>query len=283
MRPILLAACALGACSIQPADEDVAANAAANAVTAAPATSLPIEPPLPGNTVSNATAPVIATPIPAPAPVIDETAQGAANVVQRYYALIADKKYAEAWALWENVGQASGLSAQAFAASFDKYSQYSAQVGAPGAIDSGAGQRYVTVPVQIIGKLKTGALVNMAGSVTLHRAAVDGASLEQKSWRIRTADIKPRPDAAATPLPAVDNRSRLTYKCIDGSRIAARFDPDNMRVTLVRGGRTLMLRQERMASGIRYAAGGTSFAGKGDNMTFSQPNQPPLPCSPLRR
>lgn len=279
MRPILLAACALGACSIQPADQEVAANATDNMVAEAPAATLPLEPQIAANSVGNATAPILE----APAPVVDETAQGAANVVQRYYALIGEKKYGEAWALWENVGQASGMTAKAFAASFDKYGQYDAQVGTPGAVDAGAGQRFVTVPVQIIGKLKTGALVNMAGSVTLHRAAVDGATLEQKSWRIRTADIKPRPDAAATPLPAVDNRSRLTYKCIDGSRIAARFDPDNMRVTLVRGGKTLVLKQEQMASGIRYAAGTTSFAGKGDTMTFSAPNQPPLPCSPLRR
>lgn len=280
MRPILLAACALGACSIQPADQDVAANATDNVVVEAPATSLPIEPPLPANSVSNATAPVIE----APAPVIDETAQGAADLVKRYYALIEHKDYAQAWALWEDVGKASGMTAQAFAASFDKYSDYRAQVGAPGAIDAGAGQRYVTVPVQVFGNLKAGnKLFNMAGSITLHRTAVDGASVEQKSWRIRTADIKPRPDAAATPLPAIDNRSSLTYKCIDGSRMAARFDPDNLRVTLVRGGKTLVLKQERMASGIRYAAGGTSFAGKGDNMTFSAPGQPPLPCSPIRR
>jgi membrane-bound inhibitor of C-type lysozyme len=170
-----------------------------------------------------------------------------------------------------------------FAASFDKYAAYNAQVGAPGAVDAGAGQRFVPVPVQINAKLKTGALVSMTGSVTLHRTVVDGASQEQKSWRIRTADIRPRPAPAATPLPPLDNRSTARYKCIDGSRLTAAFDPDNARVTITRAGKPLVLKQERVVSGIRYVGGGVSFAGKGESMTFSRPGLPPLPCSPIRR
>lgn len=277
MRFILLATCALGACTIQPADqnqsnETVVENVVADAVPNPP----PLQP-LPDNAANNGSTEV-------PAAVIDETAKGAADVVQRYYALIGEKKYAEAWALWEGVGQASGMTAQAFAASFDKYAAYNAQVGTPGAIDSGAGQRFVTVPVQINGKLKTGTLVAMSGSVILHRTVVDGAGVEQKSWRIRSADIKPRPDPGPTTTPPpLDNRSTARYKCIDGSRMTAAFDPDNGKVTITRAGKTIVLKQERVASGIRYAAGGTSFAGKGESMTFTQPGLPPLPCSPIRR
>lgn len=278
MRYVLLAACALGACTIQPADQNQAVNetvAADNATVVTP--NPPPLQPIPDNAVNAADTMTVT-------PAIDETAQGAADVVQRYYALIGEKKYAEAWALWEGVGKASGMTAQAFAASFDKYAAYNAQVGSPGAIDAGAGQRFVTVPVQINGKLKTGALVSMTGSVTLHRTGVDGATEEQKSWRIRTADIKPRPDPGPTATPPpLDNRSTARYKCIDGSRMNAAFDPDNGKVTLTRAGKTIVLKQERVASGIRYAAGGTSFAGKGESMTFTQPGLPPLPCSPIRR
>jgi hypothetical protein len=279
MRYILLATCALGACSIQPADQNQAVNETAlteNIVAETPANPPPLQP-IPDKAANGAsTVPI--------APAIDETAQGAADVVQRYYALIGEKKYAEAWALWEGVGKAPGMSAQAFAASFAKYAAYNAQVGAPGAIDAGAGQRFVTVPVQINGKLKTGALVAMAGSVTLHRTVVDGASEEQKSWRLRAADIKPRPDPGPiTTPPPLDNRSSARYKCIDGSRLSAAFDPDSGKVTITRAGKTLVLKQERVASGIRYAAGGTSFAGKGESMTFTRPGLPPLPCSPIRR
>ncbi|MBX3565743.1 MAG: MliC family protein [Sphingomonas sp.] len=279
MRPILLAACALGACTIQPADQNQTVNdtVVADNVVAETVPNPPPLQPVPDNAANGADTMTVT-------PAIDETAQGAADVVQRYYALISEKKYAEAWALWEDVGKASGMSAQAFAASFDKYATYTAQVGAPGAVDAGAGQRFVTVPVQVGGKLKTGALVSMTGSVTLHRTIVDGASAEQKSWRIRTADIKPRPDSGATtPPPPLDNRSTARYKCIDGSRMTAAFDPDNGKVTITRAGKTLVLKQERVASGVRYAAGGTSFAGKGESMTFTQQGLPPLPCSPIRR
>ncbi len=277
MRFILLAACALSACTFGPADQNQVNETVLpdNMVADAP-DNLVAPLPIPENAAEKA-----ATPVPE-APAVDETTQGAADVVQTYYALIGERKYAEAWALWENVGQASGMSAQAFAASFDKYAAYNAQVGAPGAVDAGAGQRFVTVPVQINAKLKTGALVSMTGSVTLHRTAVDGASREQKSWRIRTADIKPRAGDTATP-PPLDNRSSGRYKCIDGSRLTAAFDPDNGKVTITRGSKITVLKQERVASGIRYAAGGISFAGKGESMTFSRPGLPPLPCSPIRR
>ncbi|RYE03305.1 MAG: hypothetical protein EOP61_05265, partial [Sphingomonadales bacterium] len=142
MRVILLAACALGACTIQPADQNQANETTVENVVADAVPNPPPLQPIPDNAANAAsTAPA--------APAIDETAQGAANVVQRYYALIGEKKYADAWALWEGVGKASGMSAQAFAASFDKYAAYNAQVGSPGAVDAGAGQRFVTVPVQI--------------------------------------------------------------------------------------------------------------------------------------
>ena len=279
MRPILFAACTLSACSIQPADQEPANQVATENVVTAPQPITPYEGPVPVMATENAAIPASEMPI-----IVDETAQGAADVVQTYYALIEARKYAEAWALWENVGKASGMTAQAFAASFDKYAAYNAQIGAPGAVDAGAGQRFVTVPVQINGKLKTGGLVSMTGSLTLHRTAVDGATVEQKSWRIRTADIKPRPDPGPTTTPPpLDNRSTARYKCIDGSRLTATFDPDNAKVTITRAGKTLTLRQERVASGIRYAANGVSFAGKGESMTFAQPNLPPLPCSPIRR
>ena len=118
-----------------------------------------------------------------------DSAQGAANVVQNYYALIGAGKYAEAYKLWEP--EAAGMTRDAFVASFARYVQYNAQIGAPGAIDAGAGQRYVEVPVQLYGRFRTGKPFHMLGSVTLHRAAdIDGATPEQKNWRIKSTDIK---------------------------------------------------------------------------------------------
>ncbi|UIJ45610.1 hypothetical protein LZK98_01195 [Sphingomonas cannabina] len=121
-----------------------------------------------------------------------ESAQGAAQVVQSYYALVEQGRYDRAYALWEP--QSAGMSGKAFADSFAKYAEYHAEIGAPGRIDAGAGQRYVTVPVQAYGRLKSGEPFRLRGDVTLHRAGdIDGATAEQRSWRIRSIDLKPHP------------------------------------------------------------------------------------------
>ncbi|MBS0480457.1 MAG: hypothetical protein JSR79_14310 [Proteobacteria bacterium] len=128
------------------------------------------------------------------APFAPDSPQGAANVVQTYYALIGAGKYADAWKLWGDGGKASGQSADAFAASFAGYSEYHANIGAPGREDAGAGQRYITIPVQPYARLKDGKAVYWTGSVVLHRTAdIDGATAEDKAWRIQSIDLKPAP------------------------------------------------------------------------------------------
>ena len=162
----------------------------------------PLNPPAPGEPGG---LPDDRTPI-SEAPFAPDSAQGAANVVQTYYALIEGGKYRQAWALWGNGGKASGMSADAFARSFGKYSEYHANIGAPGRIDAGTGQRFVSVPVQIYGRMKdSGAPFNMRGDVTLHRTAdIDGATAEQKTWRISATNIKPSASDSSAPksLPA---------------------------------------------------------------------------------
>ncbi|HWK36237.1 hypothetical protein [Sphingomonas sp.] len=128
------------------------------------------------------------------APFTADSAQGAANVVQSYYALIEQRRYADAYALWEP--QAVAMTGKGFADSFAPYADYHAQIGAPGAIDAGAGQRYVTVPVQAYGRRVSGAPFHLRGEVTLHRTGdIDGATAAQRSWRIRGIALKPVPGA----------------------------------------------------------------------------------------
>lgn len=274
----MLACLPLAACS--PQSETSVANDATNTIGEPAPAVTPITPPAPGTPggLDNDTTPV------SEAPFTEDSAQGGANVVQTYYALLEAGKYRQAWALWENGGRASGMSAEAFAASFARYSEYHANIGAPGDVDAGAGQRYVSVPVQVYGKLKGGAAFNMRGAITLHRTEVDGATAEQRKWRIRATDIKPRPgEAAPGPQPGdVDNRSTARYRCIDGSRITAAFDPDKGIVTVTRrGARSVTLKQQRVASGISYAGGGFELRGKGDDMDFTAPGQPALPCTAI--
>lgn len=245
----------------------------------AAATPAPLTPPEPGTPGG---LPDDRTPI-SEAPFTPDSAQGAANVVQTYYALLGEGKYRQAWALWDDGGKASGMSAEGFAASFAKYTEYHANIGAPGEIDAGAGQRYVTVPVQVYGRLKQGAApVYMLGSVTLHRVGdIDGATAAQKSWHIRSADIKPRPGGKPTPVASVPATGIVTatYRCVDGSRINVRFDKGADTATLRSGGKLVaVLKGQRPASGIWYAARGYELRGKGQDATFTQPEMPPLAC-----
>jgi membrane-bound inhibitor of C-type lysozyme len=278
MRPFpLLPAAALAACTPQSASNMTAVDANTHlvdeTVNTAPAPPAPGEP----GGLDNDTTPV------SEAPFTPDSAQGAANVVQTFYALIEAGKYAEAWRLHDTATE--GQNEQSFAAGFAKYSEVHATIGAPGAIDAGAGQRYVTVPVQMYGRLKDGGKpFNLRGSVILHRTDVDGATAEQRAWRVRSVDLKPSPGDEAAALPSeIDNRSVARYRCMDGSKLAAAFDPDNRRVTISRAGRQLaVLQQTKTASGIAYAGGGYSFGGKGDAMSFTAPNMPPLACTAIR-
>ncbi|MES3029729.1 MAG: MliC family protein [Pseudomonadota bacterium] len=123
-----------------------------------------------------------------------QSAQGAANVVQTYFALLADKKFGEAQNLWSDGGKASGMSAQDFAASFGKYASYNAQIGTPGEIEGGAGSLFVEVPVVVYGTMKTGEPVNLKGKVRLRRVNdVPGATPDQLRWHISETALKPSP------------------------------------------------------------------------------------------
>ncbi|MEN2787106.1 hypothetical protein ACFOKI_04225 [Sphingomonas qilianensis] len=150
----------------------------------------PLDPPAPGTPGG---LPDDRTPM-SEAPFTAHSAQGAANVVQTYYALLGERKYAAAWALWGHDGADSRMTATAFAASFDKYSEYHATIGAPGEIEAGMSQRWVTVPVQIHARHRTGKPVYLIGQATVHRIAEGvGASKAQQRWRIRTIELRPAP------------------------------------------------------------------------------------------
>lgn len=209
----LLAACGQPAASNDSAAgiDTQAAQPAAEApapteVAATPAptgTAAPTPTPSPTPTSSPSSAPV--QPIPpgqpgglpddrtpvAEGPIEAGSAQDAANVVQTYFALLEAGKYGQAYRLWEPA--AVGMNRAAFTRSFAKYAEYHAEVGAPGRVDAGAGQRYVTVPVQVYGRLKTGGPFRMRGDVILHRTGdIDGATAAQRRWRIRDTTLKPR-------------------------------------------------------------------------------------------
>ena len=67
------------------------------------------------------------------------------------------------------------------------------QTRSPGRIEGAAGSRYVTVPVTIQASHQDGSNHRYAGTYTLRRAVVDGASEEQRAWRIESADLRELP------------------------------------------------------------------------------------------
>lgn len=141
----------------------------------------PVEPPAPGTPggLPDDRTPIAERPFP------KTSAQGAAQVVQTYFALIEAGKYRQAWALWSDGGKASDKSEDAFAAGFGKYAEYQAQIGAPGRIEGAAGSLYVDVPVVTYGRLKSGAAFDHKGKVTLRRCNdVPGCTAQQREWRI---------------------------------------------------------------------------------------------------
>jgi hypothetical protein len=119
--------------------------------------------------------------------------------VQTYYALVGESRYDEAWHLWTQSGEGSGMTTEAFAASFAQYASYNANIGSPGVIEGAAGSLYVTVPVQIYARKKSGEEVHQLGEATLRRVNdVPGSTAEQRAWHIYRIDLK------ATAGPAAD-------------------------------------------------------------------------------
>jgi hypothetical protein len=173
-------AAALAACSAPAAPKG--GEAANDAVAAPEAPAQSVEPPAPGSPggLPDDRAPVSEVPFTA------TSAQGAANVVQTYYALLEEGRHDEARRLWSGGGEASGSGSAEFAAGFARYSEYHAEIGAPGAIEGGAGSLYVEVPVVIYGRRKGGDAFDRKATVTLRRVNdVPGSSTEDRKWHIQ--------------------------------------------------------------------------------------------------
>jgi hypothetical protein len=119
-------------------------------------------------------------------PFTSESAQGAATVVETYYALIEASKYDQARALrWDR----DKVDAAAFRDSFSRYAEYHATVGAPSQIQGAAGSLYVEVPVHVYGKLKDGNVFGSVGTITLRRVNdVPGSRAAERRWRIYSSD-----------------------------------------------------------------------------------------------
>jgi hypothetical protein len=135
-----------------------------------------------------------AAPTPAPtdsATPAQDSADDAANVVRAYYRAISDRRYGDAYRLWASDGAASGKSLEVFRAGFASTASVDVVLGPPGRIEGAAGSRYVEIPVRITAVVADGGRQAFAGTYTLRRSVVDGATPEQRAWRIHSAKIRP--------------------------------------------------------------------------------------------
>ncbi|MDH5824036.1 hypothetical protein QFW77_13720 [Luteimonas sp. RD2P54] len=117
-------------------------------------------------------------------------AEAATAVLRDYYAALDARDYARAYALWSDGGRSSGQTPEQFASAFAGAARISVSVGAPGPVEGAAGSRYVEIPVSVTTRDAGGAVTRQVGAYTLRRAVVDGASAQQRSWRIASAQLR---------------------------------------------------------------------------------------------
>lgn len=120
--------------------------------------------------------------------VVADTSSPAA-VIRRYYAAIDARDYAAAYALWGQRGVASGQTRGQFAAGFTRTGQVRVSIGDSIRIEGAAGSQYATVPVIVDAVLQSGERQHFAGSYTLRRAMVDGATADERRWHIESARL----------------------------------------------------------------------------------------------
>ena len=113
----------------------------------------------------------------------------ALQVVRSYYDAIRERRYRDAYELWTSNGAASGKSLEEFQAGFSNTAAVEVSVANPGPMGAAAGSRYLDVPVRINARLRDGTLQEFSGTYTLRRSVVDGATAEQRAWRIYSAKI----------------------------------------------------------------------------------------------
>jgi len=123
-------------------------------------------------------------------PVDPGSPAAAAAVVRDYYAAVAAGDYPRAYGLWSSGGASSGQTLEDFRRGFAETATTGAEVGLPGPIDPAAGSRFIEVPVTVRATTTAGVAQCFRGSYTLRRSEVDGATEEQRLWRIASADLR---------------------------------------------------------------------------------------------
>jgi hypothetical protein len=117
--------------------------------------------------------------------IIEVEIEPATAVISAYYDAINERDYERAYRYWS----ANPQSLDDFRTGFADTASVVVKTGTPGRIDPAAGSRHVEIPVEITAKTKSGETQRFRGTYMLRRSVVDGATDEQRRWRIASAKI----------------------------------------------------------------------------------------------
>ena len=127
------------------------------------------------------------SPLPPDAPGV----QAAIDVVQEYYKAINARDHRKAYELWSGKGEASGKSFEAFREGFaETVSTEIDTSGEPGTPEGAAGSQYIGIPGIITARTTDGKTQKFWGEYVMRRSMVDGATAEQREWRIYSAKFR---------------------------------------------------------------------------------------------
>lgn len=117
-------------------------------------------------------------------PIDPKSTEAAGQIVQSYGALIEQKRWSEANALWGHAENAT-----AFQAALGQYRNVHLEIGDLGEPKGAAGSIFVTMPVVFYGDGKDGKPLRRSAIVTLRRVNdVDGSTEAQRRWHIDRID-----------------------------------------------------------------------------------------------
>jgi hypothetical protein len=120
----------------------------------------------------------------------DPGPEGAVAVIRAYYEAIVREDYARAYRLWGDGGAASRQTFEEFRGGFAETASVQVETGKPGRIEGAAGSRYIEIPVSIAAVKRDGSKQRFQGTYVLRRSEVDGATPEQRTWRLYSARIR---------------------------------------------------------------------------------------------
>lgn len=178
-QAIAILAASLAACSGAP-DQNVTANDLDAPVNEA-------APVGPYDRADNVALPDDKTPLEEPnGPIDPKSAEAAGQVVQSFGALIEQKKWSDAEALWGDRATATR-----FTADLKRNRESHIEIGKPGDPEGAAGSIYVTMPIVFYGKNASGADFRRGADVILRRVNdVDGSTEAQRRWHIERIELK---------------------------------------------------------------------------------------------